>query len=97
MAQETSIQYQTRIRDLPASDRPRERLRDAGPAALSNPELLAILLRTGSARESALAMATRMLSQHDGLVGLALIDLERPGGVVRQAGGQPLEVDVAVG
>jgi len=63
--------YQARIRDLPSTDRPRERLRDAGPAALSNQELLAILLRTGSARESALALANRLLGRFRGLVGLA--------------------------
>lgn len=66
-----AVQYQARIRDLPLTDRPRERLRDAGPAALSNSELLAILLRTGTPAESALVMASRLLSQYDGLVGLA--------------------------
>jgi len=63
--------YQARIRDLPATDRPRERLRDAGPGALSNQELLAILLRTGQANESALAVAARLLGRFDGLIGLA--------------------------
>jgi len=67
----TQVEYQARIRDLPPTDRPRERLRDFGPGALSNPELLAILLRTGSAQESALALASRLLGQFDGLVGLA--------------------------
>ncbi len=66
-----AVQYRARIRDLPSGDRPRERLRDVGPGALSNQELLAILLRTGSARESALAMASRLLAKFDGLVGLA--------------------------
>jgi len=68
---ERSVAYHARIRDLPTGDRPRERLRDAGPAALSNPELLAILLRTGSARENAVALASRLLARFDGLVGLA--------------------------
>jgi DNA repair protein RadC len=63
--------YQARIRDLPAADRPRERLRDAGAGALSNQELLAILLRTGQANESALAIASRLLGKFEGLVGLA--------------------------
>jgi DNA repair protein RadC len=58
------------IRDLPPSDRPRERLRDAGAAALSNAELLAILLRTGTSKESALAQATRLLAAFEGLPGL---------------------------
>ncbi|MBI4307428.1 MAG: DNA repair protein RadC [Chloroflexi bacterium] len=65
------MDYTLRIRDLPASERPRERLRDAGPNALSNAELLAILLRTGTASESALALASRLLARHDGLAGLA--------------------------
>ncbi|MEX2245211.1 MAG: DNA repair protein RadC [Dehalococcoidia bacterium] len=61
----------TLIRDLPAGDRPRERLRDFGAHALSNAELLAILLRTGSSKESALAQATRILARFEGLPGLA--------------------------
>ncbi len=60
----------TLIRDLPATDRPRERLRDAGAQALSNPELLAILLRVGSSNESALSQATRLLAHFEGLSGL---------------------------
>lgn len=60
----------TLIRDLPSAERPRERLRDAGPRALSNAELLAILLRTGSSRESALSQATRLLVAYGGLAGL---------------------------
>ncbi len=71
MSNESEPRYQARIRDLPATDRPRERLRDAGPAALSNQELLAILLRTGQANESALAVASRLLGRFDGLLGLA--------------------------
>jgi DNA repair protein RadC len=71
VADDGAVVYQARIRDLPAGDRPRERLRDAGPAALSNQELLAILLRTGTAKESALAMASRLLAERDGLPGLA--------------------------
>lgn len=71
MAEPRADGYQTRIRDLPATDRPRERLRDAGPSALSNQELLAILLRTGSAAESALVQANRLLGRFRGLVGLA--------------------------
>lgn len=63
-------QTYTLIRDLPAADRPRERLRDAGAASLSNAELLAILLRTGSAKQSALAQATSLLARFDGLPGL---------------------------
>ncbi len=66
-----TVAYQARIRDMPTTDRPRERLRDSGPGALSNQELLAILLRTGGRQENAVAMASRLLSRFDGLVGLA--------------------------
>ena len=60
-----------RIRDLPADDRPRERLARAGPAALSSEELLALLLGSGGRGESALDCARRLLAAHGGLAGLA--------------------------
>ena len=65
------LEYHLRIRDLPASERPRERLRQLGAGGLSNPELLAIVLRVGSGRESAIALATRLLARWGGLAGLA--------------------------
>lgn len=59
------------IRDLPASERPRERLEQYGPEALSTAELLAIVLRVGSRGESAVRLAERLLSQFGGLAGIA--------------------------
>jgi DNA repair protein RadC len=59
------------IRDLDAADRPRERLQSHGASALSNAELLAIILRTGTGGESALNMSQRLLSSYGGLAGLA--------------------------
>ncbi|MCL4252135.1 MAG: DNA repair protein RadC [Anaerolineae bacterium] len=59
------------IRDLPVDLRPRERLIFAGPAALSNAELLAIILRVGGRGENVIRMAERLLSQFDGVAGLA--------------------------
>jgi DNA repair protein RadC len=64
-------QYSARIQDMPAEERPRERLRDYGPSALANAELLAIILRTGTSKESALALAARLLREYEGLGGLA--------------------------
>jgi DNA repair protein RadC len=58
-----------RVRDLPAEERPRERLARLGPAALSNRELLALLVGSGSARASALDVAESLLGA--GLRGLA--------------------------
>ncbi|HZP57662.1 MAG TPA: DNA repair protein RadC [Dehalococcoidia bacterium] len=70
-AAETGERTATLIRDLPATDRPRERLRDAGAGALSSAELLAILLRTGTANQSALDIANALLRDFQGLPGLA--------------------------
>lgn len=50
------------IKDLPEAERPRERLLEAGTSSLSNAELLAILLGSGSRGESALSLAERVLS-----------------------------------
>lgn len=63
--------YHLLIRDLPAGERPRERLRDHGAAYLSNAELIAILLRTGTPAENVIDLATRLLSRFGGLDGLA--------------------------
>ena len=72
-AADDGVSYGVRIRDLPSAERPRERLLRAGPSALSNAELLAILLRTGTAGESALDVAARLIAQR-GLDGLQRAD-----------------------
>jgi DNA repair protein RadC len=61
----------TLIKDLPAQERPRERLGRVGEGALSTAELLAIILRVGVGGESALDLARRLLATYDGLPGLA--------------------------
>jgi len=73
-----------RVRDLPAEDRPRERLARHGVSALSNRELLTLLLGSGSAQATALDVAESLLGA--GLRGLAersLPDLERVKGLGR--------------
>ena len=59
------------IRDLPAGERPRERMAQYGPEAMSTVELLAILLRVGSRGESAIRLAERLLAEFGGLAGIA--------------------------
>ena len=59
-----------RIMDLQEADRPRERLASLGPQALSNAELIAILLRVGVKGESAVALGQRLLNKFNGLSGL---------------------------
>jgi DNA repair protein RadC len=80
----TNPQYNTRIREIPASERPRERLRDLGAGALSTAELLAIILRTGSTDQSVVNLATGLLARHGGLGGLthlSFADLVRERGL----------------
>lgn len=55
------------IKDFPAEDRPRERLIRTGAESLSNQELLAILLRTGTKEESVLELANRLIRHFEGL------------------------------
>ncbi|MDG5470950.1 RadC family protein [Jeotgalibacillus sp. ET6] len=55
------------IRDFAEEDRPRERLITQGPQSLSNQELIAILLRTGTRKESVLNLSNRLLHQFEGL------------------------------
>lgn len=64
------------IRDLPLEERPREKLKALGAGVLSNAELLAIMLRTGSKNESALQVATRLLARGGGLRKLPELSLE---------------------
>jgi DNA repair protein RadC len=54
------------LRELPRSDRPRERLVDLGAHALGTAELLALLLGTGSGRRSALQLGHQVLAAADG-------------------------------
>ena len=64
------------IHDLPAAERPRERLQQFGTEALSAQELLAVILGRGIAGESVTVTAQRLLSQFGGLKGLAQATVE---------------------
>jgi DNA repair protein RadC len=63
-------EYHVRICEFPDSERPRERLRDQGPEALSDAELLAILLRVGVQGMNVLQLAQLLLREYGGLRGL---------------------------
>lgn len=63
-------QYNPTIKELPSSERPRERLLRYGPGALSNAELLAIILRTGTQEENAVRLAQRLVTVYGNLAGL---------------------------
>lgn len=55
------------IRDVPVTERPRERLLQVGASVLTNQEIIAILLRTGSKKDSVIDLAGKVLSTFDGL------------------------------
>jgi DNA repair protein RadC len=58
------------LKDLPPDARPREKLLARGPGALSDAELLALLLRTGLAGKGVLQLAQELLDSFGGLAGL---------------------------
>lgn len=64
------------LRDLPHEERPRERMMHYGAESLSQAELLAILLRTGTRRESAIHIAQQLLGLAGGLRGLADLSID---------------------
>jgi DNA repair protein RadC len=63
--------YHVTIKELPSSERPRERLLALGAEALSDTELLAIVFHSGVGKENALRLAQRLLKEFDDLPGLA--------------------------
>jgi DNA repair protein RadC len=65
--------YTALIRDMPYGERPRERLRELGPGALSSSGLVAILLRTDRQGESVLNMSASLVARFGGLAGLARV------------------------
>ncbi|HZT08553.1 MAG TPA: DNA repair protein RadC [Chloroflexota bacterium] len=72
------------MRDLPTGSRPRERLQALGAQALSDEELIAIVLRTGTQSANVLEVARALLRSHDGLGGLnraSLAELSQARGI----------------
>ena len=64
-----------RIMDLEQSEWPRERLARLGPQALSNAELIGILLRVGAEGENAVQVGQRLLNKYGGIRGLHRAEL----------------------
>jgi DNA repair protein RadC len=58
------------LKHLPEDSRPREKLLSRGPGALSDAELLALLLRTGIPGKNVVALAEELLTQFGGVAGL---------------------------
>ncbi len=69
------VRYNSAMRELPTSDRPRERLMQCGAGVLSSAELLAILLRTGTRERSAIGLAEQLITHFNGLRGISMAGL----------------------
>ena len=62
---------QLKIREMPAEDRPREKLAARGASALSDAELIAILLRTGVEGANAVEVARQLIAEYGSLGALS--------------------------
>lgn len=67
----------TKIKELPEEERPRERLIQNGAEVLSNEELLAILIKSGTKETSAKEVANKVLTQFDNIQKLGEIKYEQ--------------------
>ncbi len=76
-----------RLKDQPASERPRERLVERGPNALTEAELIAILLRTGVKGKNVVLVGQELLKRYDGsltaLASATVDELKQVSGVGR--------------
>ncbi len=70
-------EYVLKMRDLPESDKPREKLLSMGPAGLSTKELLAIILGTGTIKEDVLTMSGRIIKDYGEKSLISMIDARR--------------------
>lgn len=65
-----------KIREMPEEERPREKLLTRGSGALSDPELIAILLRTGVQGTNAVEVGRELLTRYGSLGGLSRCSVE---------------------
>lgn len=63
-----------KIKDLPENERPYERLQKYGPQVLSNAELMAIIIKTGTKNETSIDIARRLLKMDEEEIGLAFLN-----------------------
>jgi len=64
------MEFKLNIRDMPADQRPRERLIQLGSESLSDAELLGIILRVGNAQTTAIGLAQKILQECGGFRGI---------------------------
>ena len=61
---DTNKKYLLKVKEMNNEDRPREKLVALGPGALTSPELLAIILGTGTTKEEVLSMSARIMKEY---------------------------------
>ena len=78
-----NLPFSMKILDIPSENRPRERLQALGPSALSDAELLAIILKTGNKGENVIDMSNRLFSKYclGKLSGCSLVELQEIKGI----------------
>ncbi len=72
------------VKEMPEEERPRERLKQLGPSALSNEELIAIILRTGMKDQSVLELSKKVLyhlESFEDLKKLSIFELMKVDGI----------------
>lgn len=74
------------IKDLPIEDRPQEKLFAEGEASLSNAELIALIIRTGTKEETAVELCQKLLNAYGGIGELTKL---RPSDIMRIKGFGP--------
>lgn len=69
----TTNSSRLKMKDLPVLERPYEKLTEFGPEMLSDAELLAIIIKTGSRSDTAVSLAQKLLAQDQSGKGLAFL------------------------
>src|SRR5579864_2565588 len=83
---ESRTYLENRLKTLAAGERPQERLEKLGAGALSDTELLAMLLRSGTRGNDVLTLASRLIANAGSLAGLIAwpeADFEKMNGIGR--------------
>ena len=85
-----------RIKDLPVTDRPRERLINCGVESLSNEELLAIIIKTGTKNKSVKEIASEILIKINSLNNLEMININTFNSIVGLGKVKTMELMAAI-
>ncbi len=88
---------QVKISELPEGERPREKLLKRGPSALTDPELIAILLRTGLPGANAVDVARQLLDRFQSLTSLSRCTVDEISGIPGIGEAKALQLVAAFG